>query len=31
MEKEKPQDNPEIVYLKDLPKEYHRLKFIIDS
>lgn len=31
MEKERPQDKPEIVYLKDLPKEYHRLKFIIDS
>lgn len=31
MEKERPQDNPEIVYLKDLPKEYHRLKFIVDS
>ena len=31
MERERPQDNPEIVYLKDLPKEYHRLKFIVDS
>ena len=30
MEKQKPWDNPEIVYLKDLEKEYHRLWFIVD-
>ena len=28
---EKPNDDPWILYLKDLSKEYHRLKFIVDS
>ncbi|MBO7555720.1 MAG: class I SAM-dependent DNA methyltransferase, partial [Neisseriaceae bacterium] len=28
---EKPQDAPQIVLLKDLQKEYHRLSFIIDN
>lgn len=28
---EKPSGEPEIIYLKDLPKEYYRLSFITDS
>lgn len=31
MEKDNPADNFETVYLKDLPKEYYRLQFLIDQ
>jgi len=28
---EKPHDEPEIIFLKNLPKEFNRLKFLVDS
>lgn len=28
---EQPNGEPEIILLKDLPKEYHRLKFLVDT
>jgi len=31
MEKAKPHENPEQIYLKDLEKEFHRLKFLVDT
>lgn len=28
---EKPNDEPEIIFLKDFPKEYYRMQFLVDS